>query len=175
MNHDVLISEEKLDDKIREIAKEIKKDYGENLICIPVLEGAMTFFSKLNSYLESYDMKVESYPVKVRSYSGTESTGKHQIDIPLEQDITGKDVLIIEDIVDTGNTVGFLRDYLSRKGARKIKLCTLLDKPSRRINQTDIDYKGFEVPDVFVIGFGMDYEGRYRELPYVAVSMDINS
>ena len=151
------------------IAREISKS-SKKLFAIVVLTGARTFFNDLNRALEYNGVAVEYDEIKLNSYSGTQSTGKVSIQMDVSKDIEGKNVFIIEDIIDTGRTISFLKDYLlHEKKASSVKICALFDKPSRREVKIKIDYAGFEVPNEFIVGFGMDYKGKYRELPFVGV------
>ncbi len=174
MNKDVgkiLISEEELDRTVDRLAREIDKDYGQenkNLVLVCILKGSVVFMGdlmkKLTVPLEIDCMKVSSYGM------GTESTGSIHIYLDLMRpDLSECDLLIIEDIIDSGNTLSYLVDYLKRKGARSVRTCTLLDKPSRRKVEFTPDYVGIEIPDEFVVGYGLDYAEKYRALPYVGV------
>ena len=111
---------------------------------------------------------VEFEFIQVESYQGTESTGKIKLKQDLIDKIEGRNIIIIEDIVDTGRTLEYLREYIKKHNPKSVKVCTLLSKPSRRIVELNIDYIGFSIPDEFVIGFGMDYDQKYRNLPYIA-------
>ena len=164
----VLITEEEIAAKVKEIAEQINKDYAEKeIICVCILKGAVIFFGNLVKNLNmplSFDfMVVSSYE------SGTVSSGQLKIKKDLEQDISGKHVLIIEDILDTGNTLKKLKEELTLRNPASIKLCSLLDKPSRRTADIECDYTGFEIPDEFVVGYGLDFDEKYRHLPYIGV------
>ena len=166
----VLLTEKQLAAKIEELGKKISDDYRDrdsDLLCISVLKGAVIFFSDL---IREMDIHTQIDFMVVSSYgSGTSSSGVVKIvkdlDIPLE----GRDVLIIEDILDSGKTLAYLKSILNSRGARSIKICTLLDKPARREADIHADYCGFEIPDEFVVGFGLDYAERYRNLPYIGI------
>lgn len=165
----VLLSEEEVDKRIREIAGEINRDYAGravHLICI--LKGGVFFTCELAKRLTvpvSLDfMSVSSYG------SGTESSGVVRIVKDLDQSLEGKEVLIVEDIIDSGRTLAYLIDLLQKRNPKSIRLCTLLDKPERRVKkQVTVDYTCFTIPDEFVVGYGLDYDQKYRNLPYIGV------
>lgn len=162
-----LISKNEIDKRLKELAEQIDKDYaGKEITAICVLKGAVFFGVELALNLKS---KVQFEFIKISSYAGTESTGiiKKQLDVE-ESIINGKDVLIIEDIVDTGRSMNYLIDHINAKNPNSLKVCTLLSKPSRREVEVKIDYLGFEVPNKFIIGYGFDdEEGLNRNLPYI--------
>lgn len=165
-----MISEEEVNNRIRELGEQITRDYaGRSVRLVCILRGAVFFMCELAKRIElpvSFDfMSVSSYGSK------TTSSGIVRIIKDLEDPVTDEDVIIVEDIIDSGRTLSFLKDLFRSRGAASIKVCTLLDKPSRRAPEIDInvDYKGFEVPDKFVVGWGMDYDQRYRNLPYIGV------
>nr|WP_298057067.1 hypoxanthine phosphoribosyltransferase [uncultured Lachnoanaerobaculum sp.] len=166
---DVLISEKEIDNRILEIADRINKDYeGEELTLICVLKGGVMFMcdlaKKLNLNVRLDFMSVSSYG------SETKSSGVVKIIKDLDDSIDGKNVLVVEDIIDSGNTLSYLMDILKKRGPKSIKLCTLLDKPSRREKKdVFVDYVCFEIEDKFVVGYGLDYDQRYRNLPYIGV------
>lgn len=166
---DVLISEKEIDNRILEIADRINKDYeGEELTLICVLKGGVMFMcdlaKKLNLNVRLDFMSVSSYG------SETKSSGVVKIIKDLDNSIDGKNVLVVEDIIDSGNTLSYLMDILKKRGPKSIKLCTLLDKPSRREKKdVFVDYVCFEIEDKFVVGYGLDYDQRYRNLPYIGV------
>ena len=165
----VLLSEEEVDKRIREIAGKINRDYAGravHLICI--LKGGVFFTCELAKRLTvpvSLDfMSVSSYG------SGTESSGVVRIVKDLDQQLEGKEVLIVEDIIDSGRTLAYLIDLLQKRNPKSIRLCTLLDKPERRVKkQVTVDYTCFTIPDEFVVGYGLDYDQKYRNLPYIGV------
>ncbi len=164
----VLIPEEKIDKRIREMAAQISKDYeGRRIRMVGILKGASFFMCELAKRITvpvSVDfMQVSSYG------NATESTGTVRIRKDLDDSIEGLDVIIVEDIVDSGRTLAFLGNFLKSKGAKSIRYCTLLDKPERRVVDLKADYYGFAVPDQFVVGYGMDYDQEYRNLPYIGV------
>ena len=166
---DVLIAEKEIDNRILEIADRINKDYeGEELTLICVLKGGVMFMCDLAKRL---NLNVRLDFMSVSSYgSETKSSGVVKIIKDLDDSIDGKNVLVVEDIIDSGNTLSYLMDILKKRGPKSIKLCTLLDKPSRREKKdVFVDYVCFEIEDKFVVGYGLDYDQRYRNLPYIGV------
>ena len=164
----VLITEEEIDRRVRELAAQISKDYeGKKIRMVGILKGASFFMCELAKRIT---VPVSIDFMQVSSYGGaTESTGTVRIRKDLDESIEGLDVIIVEDIVDSGRTLAFLGDFLKSKGAKSIRYCTLLDKPERRVVDLKADYAGFEIPDQFVVGYGMDYDQEYRNLPYIGV------
>ena len=167
----ILVSEEELSEAVTRLAGEIDRDYAgadKRLVMLCILKGSIVFMGDL---MKKLTVATEIDCMKVSSYgAGTESTGQIHIALDLiRPDIDKCDVLIVEDIIDSGNTLSYLVKYLTVKGARSVKTCTLLDKPSRRKVDFTPDYCGFEIPDEFVVGYGLDYAERYRALPYVGV------
>ena len=164
-----LIDKEAVEKRIKELAREIEKDYaGEEVYCVGLLKGSVIFLSDLvkeiNSTVIIDFMSVSSYG------SETVSSGDVKILKDTDLDLRGKHVLIVEDIIDTGLTLEHvIRYFKESKGVKTLKTCTLLSKPERRKVNIDIDYVGFDVPDKFVIGYGLDYDQKYRNLPYIAV------
>jgi len=166
---DILISENEIHNRILEIADRINKDYeGEELTLICVLKGGVMFMCDLARRL---NLSVRLDFMSVSSYgSETKSSGVVKIIKDLDNSIDGKNVLVVEDIIDSGNTLSYLMDILKKRGPKSIKLCTLLDKPSRREKKdVFVDYVCFEIEDKFVVGYGLDYDQRYRNLPYIGV------
>lgn len=165
----VLLTEEEVNRRISEVAEEINKDYkGEDIHLICILKGGAMFMCELAKRLDgevSFDfMDVSSYG------SGTESTGIIKILKDLDEDISGKNVIIVEDIIDTGRTLHNLSNLLMSRGPKSIRICTMLDKPSRRVQkEVKVDYRCFEIPNKFVVGYGLDYDQRYRNLPFIGV------
>ena len=164
----VLLSEEEIRAKVKELGDQISRDYaGKNPFFLGVLKGCYVFMSDLTrniGLMSTMDFMV------VSSYgSGTTTTGAVEITKDLSQDIAGRDVIIVEDILDSGVTLSYLKGYLANRKPASIKIATLLDKPSRRKADIHPDYCGFEVPDEFVVGYGLDYDERYRNLPYIGV------
>lgn len=161
----VLINESRINRRIEEMAKEIEKDFKEKeIVFIGVLRGAVPFMWELAKRIKN-DITFEF--IEVSSYEGTESTGKIKINKDITNSIKDKNVLIVEDIIDTGRTLTFLKKYIEEKGAKSVKIATLLSKPSRRIVDLDVNYIGFKIEDNFVVGFGLDYNQKYRNLPYI--------
>ena len=165
---EVLITSEQITEKVREMGERITQDYaGERLLLVGVLRGAVVVMGDL---MRCIDLPCEIDFMDISSYgSGTSSSGVVRILKDLEEDITGRHVLIVEDIVDTGLTLSYLvRSLLARKPA-SLEICALLTKPTRRRAELDVKYLGFEVPDEFVVGYGLDYAGAYRNLPDVCI------
>ena len=160
-----LINENDLTSRIEEVAKQIQKDFnGEEIVLICVLKGAAFFAIELAKRIDS---SVIMDFIKVSSYQGTKSTGTLKFTLDISQEIEGKNVLIVEDIVDTGRTLSYLKDYLSSKNPKSIKFCTMLDKKERREFEFTPDYTCFDIPDKFVVGYGLDFDEKYRNLPYI--------
>ncbi len=166
-----LISEGCIDKRVKALAARIAKDFKNEIYCIVVLKGSTLFFSDLSRELARLKKEVYYDFIKASSYKGSKSTGELNIEFDSVDTkyIQGKDVLVIEDIVDTGLTLSKLLLHLKEKKPRSVKLCALLDKPSRRKVKITVDYVGFEIPDLFVVGFGLDYDQRHRCLPYVKI------
>lgn len=164
----ILISEEQLKKRIKELGEQIAADYkGKDLVVIGILKGAILFLSDL---IKEIDLPLVIDFMAVSSYgSSTSSSGVVRILKDLDEDIEGKDVLIIEDIVDTGLTLNYLLGNLQARKPNSIKICCCLDKPSRRTAPVKVDYVGFEIEDEFVVGYGLDYAEKYRNLPYIGV------
>ena len=164
----VLFSEEELRRRVAEIAAEIDRDYaGKEPLLVSVLRGSFVFMADL---VRACQVKSDVEFIAVSSYqNATVSSGRVQITHDLQQDITGRHLIIVEDILDSGNTLAFLRDYFMTKGAASITIVTLLDKPSRRTKAITADLAGFVVPDEFVVGYGLDYCQQYRNVPYIGV------
>ncbi len=164
-----LLTEEEVDKRVCEVAEQINRDYdGKEVHLICILKGGALFMCELAKRLTvpvSFDfMSVSSYG------AGTESSGIVKIIKDLDDSIAGKEVLIVEDIIDSGRTLAHLKEILSTRGPASIRICTLLDKPSRRVKkEVHVDYTCFEIPDKFVVGYGLDYDQKYRNLPYIGV------
>ncbi len=162
----VLISEEDVVARIKEIGEKITKDYaGKSIHLICVLKGGSFFMCELAKRI---DLPVSIDFMSVSSYGGdTKSSGVVKIVKDLDESIIGKDVIVVEDIVDSGRTLSYLLDLLKDRKPASLKLCTLLDKPDRRVVDVDVEYTGFKIPDTFVVGYGLDYDQVYRNLPYI--------
>ena len=165
----VLITSEQIQARVRELGEELKRDYGDkNPIFIGVLKGVVVFYADM---IRAFDAPCQLEFMRISSYKGTQSTGNMVVRQDVAEDLTGRDVVILEDILDTGRSLRFTVDYLRFKGAASVKVCTLLDKPEGRLPGIEIeaDYVGFTVPNEFVVGYGLDYNEQYRNLPYVGV------
>ncbi len=163
-----LFGKKELDVRVKEISKELYKEYGKKeVVFICTLKGAVFFACDL---LKNYKGNARIEFLRASSYSGTKSTGKIELNLSISKDnIENKDVIIIEDIVDTGRTLKFLKEYINDMNPSSLKICTLLNKPSRRVVEINADYVGFEIDDLFVVGYGLDYDQQYRNLPYIGV------
>ena len=164
----VLLTKEQLEQRIKELGAEITRDYqGKELVLAAVLRGSYVFMADLT---RAIDLPLTVDFMAVSSYgAGTVSSGQVEIKKDLSDPIEGKNLLIIEDILDSGNTLYYLMDVLSARHPASIRICTLLDKPERRVKPIKADYSGFVIPDAFVVGYGLDYDEKYRNLPYVGV------
>jgi hypoxanthine phosphoribosyltransferase len=164
----VLVPSEKIGERVRELGERVTEDYrGEELLLVGILRGAVVFLSDLMRYLE---LPCEIDFMEVSSYgTGTTSSGVVRILKDLEEDITDRHVLIVEDIIDTGLTLSYIRRSLLARGPASLEICALLSKPSRRRVELDVKYLGFEVPDEFVVGYGLDFAGAYRNLPDICI------
>ena len=164
----VLVTEEELKTRVAELGDALYKKYeGRRPLCLGVLKGSFIFMADL---VRASQLMCDVEFIAVSSYqNGTVSSGRVQITHDLQQDITGRELVIVEDILDSGNTLAFLKNYLMAKGAKSISIVTLLDKPARREKAVEADLAGFVVPDEFVVGYGLDYAQLYRNLPYIGV------
>ena len=164
----VLLSEEEVDAKIQQVAAKISKDYaGREIHLICVLKGGVFFTCELAKRIT---VPVSLDFMSVSSYGDdTKSSGVVKIVKDLDQPLIGKDVLIVEDIIDSGRTLSYLMKVLQERKPASMRLCTLLDKPDRRVKMVDVDYTGFNIPDEFVVGYGLDYAQKYRNLPFIGV------
>lgn len=168
----VLITEKKINKRIEELGKEIEKDFaGKQLHLICVLKGGVFMTCEL---AKSISLPLSLDFMSVSSYGNeTVSSGRVKIVKDLDDSVEGKDVLIVEDIIDSGNTLAYLLELLKSRRTNSIKICTLLDKPERRVTDVKVDYTGFQIPDKFVVGYGLDYMQKYRNLPYIGVIEEI--
>lgn len=170
MNNDierVLYSQEEINHRADELAAAITEEYhDQNPLVISVLTGAMIFTSDM---LKRLNFKLNVDLVDVSSYDGTDSTGQVKLDFDLKSDVKGRSVIIMEDIIDTGRTLKYLVQLLKDRGAKSVAVCALLDKPGRREVSIEGDYVGFTTPNEFLVGYGLDYNNLYRNLPYVGV------
>ena len=165
----VLLTEKEVDERINEVAELINRDYeGKHVHLICILKGGVFFTCELAKRLT---VPVSMDFMSVSSYGdGTESTGIVRIIKDLDDSIEGENVLIVEDIIDSGRTLSYLVENLKSRGAKSVRLCTLMSKPSRRVVEVPVDYIGYEIPDEFVVGYGLDYAQKYRNLPYIGVA-----
>ena len=164
----VLIDAERLQARIRELGAQIARDYaGQDVTLLGVLKGCVYFLTDLS---RAIDLPVSLEFLGVTSYQGgTETTGEVRITLDVTKPLAGKHILVVEDIIDTGLTMRFLLEHLKARNPASLKVCTLLEKPARARTKVPIDYKGFVIDDVFVIGYGLDYAERYRNLPFIGV------
>ena len=161
------ISEAKIQNRVKELAAMINKDYaGQEVVLVGVLNGSFIFCADLFRKL-TIPCQIEF--VSLSSYEGTESSGEVSFRMDVKQSLVGKNVILVEDIVDTGLTISFLLKHMKLKNLKSLKLCSLLLKRARLKVEVPIDYLGFDIEDKFVIGYGLDFDGRYRELPYIGV------
>ncbi|MCR5663340.1 MAG: hypoxanthine phosphoribosyltransferase [Oscillospiraceae bacterium] len=163
----VLISEKELEERVSAVGAQISRDFaGKDPLFVGVLKGCFIFMSDLMRHV---DISCSMDFMAVSSYSGVKSTGAVKINKDLSEDIAGRHIIIVEDILDSGVTLNYLRQFLMQRGPASIHIATLMDKPSRRKAPVYADYSCFEVPDAFVVGYGLDYNERYRNLPYIGV------
>lgn len=162
-----LLTVNQIQDKVAELAGRISEDYaGKDLVVISILKGAFMFTSDLIRHIRvplTIDFMI------AKSYEQDRTTGDVKVICDIKENVRDRDVLLVEDIVDSGVTLNYIRERFLQMGPRSVKICGLLDKRERRIVNVPIDYKGFEIPDVFVVGYGLDYDNKYRNLPYIAV------
>jgi len=164
---DVLFSEEEILKRVDELAAQISEEYaGEEVHVICILKGSVYIFAELTKRIT---VPVSLDFMSVHSYSGTTSTGEIQVTKELDHSIEDKNVIVVEDIVDTGRTLKYLLEELNSRKPKSLKLFSLLDKPERRVVEIEADYVGFTIPDKFVVGYGLDYDQKYRNLPYIGV------
>lgn len=170
MNNDIekiLFNQEQLNKRMDELAQQLDKKYKDQQpIVIPVMNGAMIFAADM---VKRLDFKLTVDPIKVSSYAGTSSTGKVTVTQDIKSDVKGRPVLFMEDIIDTGRTLEYLSDLMKKRGAKSVETCCMLDKPETRVVDFHADYFGFTAPNAFLVGYGLDYNGLYRNLPYIGV------
>ena len=165
----ILFNEEQLNKRVKELGEQITEDYKDEdcLIAVGILRGSVVFLADL---IRNIDLHTELEFMAVSSYgASTKSSGAVKINKDLDVDIAGKNVIIIEDIIDSGITLTYLKELLLKRNPKSLKICTLLNKPDRRKADIVPDYVGFDIPDEFVIGYGLDYASRYRNMPYVGI------
>jgi hypoxanthine phosphoribosyltransferase len=164
---DVLLSEERLRERVGELGRAITRDYaGKPVTLVAVLKGSFVFLADL---VREIDLPVTVDFIAISSYQGTRSTGVVQITSDLTRNVEGEHVIVVEDIVDTGLTMRYLLENLATRHPASLRLCALLEKPARAQVKVPIDYKGFEIPDEFVVGYGLDFDGKLRNLPYLGI------
>ncbi len=163
----VMITQQEIYDRAAEIGKMIEEDFkGEPIVMVGILRGAVLWMADI---MKSVDLEMTIDFMAVSSYgSATKSSGIVKINKDLDTDIAGKNVIIVEDIVDSGTTLNYLKGYFESRAAKVVKICTLLDKPAGRKVDIDVDYIGFTVDDRFIVGYGLDYDQKYRNLPYIS-------
>lgn len=168
---EILFNEEEIAKKVKELAKKITEDYrGKDLTVIGILKGSNIFMGDL---IRKIDIPLQIDFMVVSSYGqSTESSGIVRVIKDLDYSIEGKNILIVEDIIDTGLTLAYLKEILLKRKPQSVKICSLLDKPARRRVDLEVDYIGFETPDEFIVGYGIDYSEKYRNLPYIAALKD---
>ena len=166
---EILLSEEQIKNRVAQLGQELLRDYGDkNPVFVGVLMGVVVFYADM---IRAFDAPCELDFMRVSSYRGTQSTGNVVVRQNVTVDLTGRHVVILEDILDTGRSLEFVCDHLRRKGAASVKICTLLDKPEGRAPGVTLraDYVGFTIPNAFVVGYGLDFDEKYRNLPYVGI------
>ena len=165
---EILFSEEQLKTRVAELAAQIEQDYaGQEIMLISVLRGSFVFMADL---CRAINLACTIDFMSVSSYGkGTSSSGQVQITKDLSEDISGRHIIVVEDILDSGNTLSYLLRILEQRHPASIRLCTLLDKPERRVKPVAVHYSGFTIPDAFVVGYGLDYAEKYRNLPYIGI------
>ena len=165
----VLLTEDQIKARVRDLGAELMRDYEDkNPVFVGVLKGVVVFYADM---IRAFDAPCQLDFMWVSSYQGTQSTGNMVVRKDVTTDLTGRHVVILEDILDTGRSLRFVVDHLKSKGAASVKICTLLDKPEGRVPGYEIqaEYTGFSIPNAFVVGYGLDYDEKYRNLPYVGI------
>ena len=164
---EVLLSEEQIEERCEELGQQIDQDYeGKAPLLVGLLKGSVPFMAELMKHIH---LPITIDFMDVSSYVGTQSSGDVRINKDLDYSIVGMDILLVEDIIDTGHTLAKVRSLLYSKGANSVKIVTLLDKPERRVIDIQGDYVGFTIPNAFVVGYGLDYEQKYRNLPFIGI------
>jgi hypoxanthine phosphoribosyltransferase len=162
-----LLSTRQIQSKVKELADRISKDYsGKDILAIGILKGAFMFFSDI---VRAVKVPITLDFITASSYIKTETTGEVKIHCDIREDISDRDVLIIDDIIDSGITLNQIRERILSRGPKSLKICIFLDKKERRLVDIPLDYVGFEIPNVFVVGYGLDYESQFRNLPYISI------
>jgi hypoxanthine phosphoribosyltransferase len=162
-----LFTAQQIEQRVRELADRISADYaGKEILAIAILKGAFMFFSDLVRFIK---VPLEVDFITCSSYVKTESTGEVKIQCDQREDVRGKHVLLVEDIADTGVTLNYVKEHLMQKGPASVRICAFLDKKERRVAEVPLDYVGFSIPNQFMVGYGLDYDNRFRNLPYIAV------
>ncbi len=162
-----LLTTRQIQSKVKELAERISQDYkGKDIVAIGILKGAFMFFSDI---VRAIKVPLKLDFIVASSYVKTETSGEVKIFYDAREDIADKDVLLIDDIVDSGITLNHIRESMLAKGPKSLKTCVFLDKKERRIEKVPLDYVGFEIPNEFVVGYGLDYEGQFRNLPYISI------
>ncbi len=165
---EILIDEDTLAGRVAQLGKQISDDYkGESILLVGILKGSIPFIADLMRKIEIEDLQIDYMSVSSYGHS-TKSSGVVRILKDLDSDVKGKNIIIVEDIIDTGLTLAYLKEYLLGRAPKSLKICTLLDKPSRRKVQLQGDYVGFEVEDKFIVGYGLDIDQKYRNLPFIS-------
>lgn len=161
------LTAEQIHDKVAALAEAISRDYlGKDVLAVGILKGAFMFYADL---VRALRVPATVDFIVAASYVKTTSTGEVKVFCDLKEDVAGRDVLLIDDIADTGTSLNYIRERILSQGPASLKTCVLLDKKERRIVDVPLDYPGFEIPNIFVVGYGLDFEGNYRNLPYIAV------
>ncbi len=165
---EILLSADELQARVAELGRQLSRDYaGRDPVLVSVLKGSIVFLADL---MRGMDIPLSLDLMEVSSYgAGTETSGQVRILKDLSRPIEGREVVVVEDIIDTGLTLNYLLRYLAERNPASLRVCCLLDKPARRLAEIEIDYRGFSIADRFVVGYGLDYDERYRNLPYVGV------
>lgn len=171
---EIMITQEQISQRAREIGEQITRDYaGKDIVLVGILRGAVLWMGDI---MKNVDLDMEIDFMAVSSYgSSTKSSGVVKIIKDLDSDIEGKHIIIIEDIVDSGITLNYLKHYLENRNTKSVRICTLLDKPAGRKTDIQVDYIGFEVEDRFIVGYGLDFDQKYRNLPYISFLKDQRS